>query len=100
VGQRTQEIGIRMALGAQKSDVLGAVLRDGLRMTLLGVAIGVIAAMVLTRLMQTMLFGVKPTDPVTFVAVGAILSAVALLACYIPAHRAASTDPMQALRLE
>ena len=100
VGQRTQEIGIRMALGAQKSDVLGAVLRDGARMTLLGVGIGVVAAMVLTRLMQTMLFGVKPTDPVTFVAVGVILSAVALLACYIPAHRAASTDPMQALRAE
>ncbi len=98
VGQRTQEIGIRMALGAQKSDVLRAVLRDGARLTLLGVGIGVVAAVSLTRLMESMLFGVKPTDPVTFTAVGLILCAVALLACYIPAHRAASTDPIQALR--
>ncbi|MGZ4836455.1 MAG: ABC transporter permease [Terriglobales bacterium] len=100
VGQRTQEIGIRMALGAQKSDVLRAVLRDGARMTLLGVGIGVVAAGSLSRLMQTMLFGVKPTDPVTFAAVGLVLCAVALLACYVPAYRAASVDPMQALRSE
>lgn len=100
VGQRTQEIGIRMALGAQKSDVLRTVLRDGARLTLLGVGIGAAAAVFLTRLMQSMLFGVKPTDPLTFTAVGLILCAVALLACYIPAHRAASTDPMQALRSE
>ena len=100
VGQRTQEIGIRMALGAQKSDVLRAVLRDGARMTLFGIGIGVVAAVSLTRLMQSMLFGVKPTDPVTFTAVGLILCAVALLACYVPARRAASVDPMQALRSE
>ncbi len=100
VGRRTQEIGIRMALGAQKSDVLRAVLRDGARMTLLGVGIGVVAAGALSRLMQTMLFGVKPTDPVTFTAVGLLLCAVALLACYVPAYRAASVDPMQALRSE
>ncbi len=100
VGQRTQEIGIRMALGAQKSDVLRAVLRDGARMTLFGIGIGVVAAVSLTRLMQSMLFGVKPTDPVTFTAVGLILCAVAVLACYVPARRAASVDPMQALRSE
>lgn len=100
VGQRTQEIGIRMALGAQKRNVLGTVLRDGLRMTVLGVGIGLAAAMALTRLMQTMLFGVRPTDPVTFTAVAAILCVVALLACYVPARRAASVDPMQALRSE
>jgi putative ABC transport system permease protein len=87
-------------LGAQKSDVLWPVLRDGARMTLLGVGIGVVAAMSMTRLMQTMLFGVRPTDPVTFAAVGGILCAVAMLACYIPARRAASVDPMQALRSE
>jgi predicted permease len=100
VGQRTQEIGIRMALGAQRSDVLRAVLRDGARLTLLGVGIGAAAAVFLTQLMRSMLFGVRPTDPLTFTAVGLILCAVALLACYIPAHRAASTDPMQALRSE
>ena len=100
VGQRTQEIGIRMALGAQKSDVLWPVLRDGARMTLLGVGIGVVTAMSLTRLMQSMLFGVRPTDPVTFAAVGGLLCFVALLACYVPARRAASVDPMQALRSE
>ncbi len=98
VGQRTQEIGIRMALGAQKGHVLRAVLRDGARMTLLGAAIGVAAAVFLTQLMQSLLFGIKPTDPLTFLAVGLVLCAVALLACYVPARRAASTDPMQALR--
>jgi predicted permease len=100
VGQRTQEIGIRMALGAQRGDVLRAFLRDGARMTLIGVAAGGIAALALTRLMASILFEVKPTDPVTFGGVAVLLCAIALLACYIPARRAASVEPMQALRSE
>jgi predicted permease len=100
VGQRTQEIGIRMALGAQRRDVLRAFLRDGARMTMIGIAIGGIAALALTRLMASILFEVKPTDPLTFGGVAVLLCAIALLACYIPARRAASVDPMQALRAE
>ena len=100
VGQRTQEIGIRMALGAQRGDVLHAFLRDGARMTLIGIAAGGLAALALTRLMASILFEVKPTDPLTFAGVAVLLCAIALLACYIPARRAASLDPMQALRAE
>jgi ABC-type antimicrobial peptide transport system permease subunit len=98
VGQRTREIGIRMALGAKQGDVVLAVLRDGFRMTLPGVGIGVLVALALTRLMSAILFGVKPTDIVTYASVAALLCAVALLACYVPARRAAKLDPMQALR--
>jgi predicted permease len=100
VGQRIPEIGIRMALGAQQSDVLRMVLRDGARMTLAGVGIGVVAALGLTRLMSSMLFGVSPTDPLTFAAVAALLCAIAVLACYVPARRAMKVDPMMALRHE
>ncbi len=100
VGQRTREVGIRMALGAQRGDVVRAVLRDGAAMTLPGIGIGVVVALALTRLMSSMLFGVKPTDVVTFVSVAGILCAIALLACYMPARRAAKLDPMQALRSE
>ena len=100
VGQRTREVGIRMALGAQRGDVVRAVLRDGAGMTLPGVGIGVVLALGLTRLMSSMLFGVKPTDVVTFASVAGILCAIALLACYVPARRAAKLDPMQALRSE
>jgi len=100
VGQRTQEIGVRMALGAKQSDVLRMVLEDGARMTLVGIIIGVVAALILTRLMASMLFGVKPTDPVTFVGVAAVLFAVALLACYVPARRAMNVNPVEALRHE
>jgi predicted permease len=100
VGQRTQEIGIRMALGAQRGDVLRAFLGDGARLTLIGIAAGGVAALVLTRLMSSILFEVKPTDPLTFGGVALLLCAIALLACYIPARRAASLDPMQALRSE
>ncbi len=100
VAQRTHEVGIRMALGAQKGDVLGLILSKGLILTLTGVAIGLAIALVLTRLMTTLLFGITPTDATTFVAVSALLIIVALFACYIPARRATKVDPLVALRYE
>jgi len=89
-----------MALGAERRDVLRLVLGDGLRMTFVGMGIGFVAALILTRLMAGMLYGVQPTDPLTFAIVALFLSCVALFACYIPARRASRLDPTVALRYE
>jgi putative ABC transport system permease protein len=100
VSQRKREIGIRLALGAQSSDVVQMVLAQGATMALVGVAIGIVAAFALTRWMASLLFGVTPHDPLTFGSVAALLTLVALLASYLPARRAMRVDPMVALRYE
>jgi putative ABC transport system permease protein len=95
-----REIGVRMALGAQGRDLLRAILGQGMLLTIIGLGIGVLAALGLTRLMESLLYGIKPTDSVTFVSVGFTFMMIALLACYIPARRATKVDPMTALRCE
>ncbi len=100
VAQRTSEIGIRMALGAQSTQVLGLVLRQGMLLAGAGAILGVVVALPVTRLASTLLYGVSPTDPLTYISITLLLLAVALLACYIPARRATRVDPLVALRYE
>jgi ABC-type antimicrobial peptide transport system permease subunit len=98
--RRIHEIGIRVALGAQSADILSMVLREGMQLVLFGLAAGLVGAVVLTRFLRTLLFDVTSTDPIVFTSIAAMLAAVALFACYIPARRATHVDPLVALREE
>jgi putative ABC transport system permease protein len=100
VGRRTREIGIRIAMGAQRRDILKLVVNEGLSLTLIGIVVGLAAASALTRFLGTLLYGVSATDPADFAAVAALFATVALAACYIPARRAMRVDPLTALRYE
>ena len=100
VAQRTNEIGIRLALGAQTRDVLSLIIGQGLRLVLVGLAIGLLGAFALMRVISGLLFGVTAKDPMTFIVVSVVLAVIALLACYVPARRATRVDPLEALRYE
>jgi putative ABC transport system permease protein len=100
VTQRTHEIGIRMAIGAQLRDVFKPILGHGMKLALIGVGIGLVGAFGLTRLMETMLFGVEPTDATTFASISFLLITIALLACYLPGRRATKVEPTISLRYE
>jgi putative ABC transport system permease protein len=100
VTRRTHELGIRTTLGASRREIVGLVLRQGMKLAAIGMAAGLVAALVLTRLMAGLLYGVRPADPATLAAVTLLLGGIALLACYIPARRATAVDPVVALRCE
>ena len=100
VSQRTREIGIRLALGAQKKELKWMFVRSALTLTVIGVAIGIAAAAALTQSMKSLLFGISPLDPITYLTVPLVLAAAAILASYLPARRAASINPVEALRVE
>jgi putative ABC transport system permease protein len=98
--QRTHEVGVRIALGAQRLDILRMALGEGMRVVVIGLASGLAGTAIMTRFFRSMLFDVRPTDPVTFLSVSAILAGVAFFACYVPAKRATRVDPLAALREE
>jgi len=98
--QRTREIGVRMALGASRHDVVWMVLAGSFRLVLVGIAVGLMAALATARVLQSMLYAIRATDPLTFAAIPVLLAAIALLACYFPARRATRVDPLEALRAE
>jgi ABC-type antimicrobial peptide transport system permease subunit len=100
VSQRTNEIGVRMALGADRLNVVGLILKQGMRLTVIGIACGLVLSFIATRVLAGLLYGIKPGDPLTFATVSLFLAAVAFISCYVPARRAASIDPMKSLRAE
>ena len=100
VSQRTNEIGVRMALGADRHDVVKLILKQGLRLTGFGIVLGLVLSFAATRALARLLYGIKADDPLTFASVALFLGAVAFIACYVPARRAASIDPMKSLRAE
>jgi putative ABC transport system permease protein len=100
VTERTHEIGIRLALGASRANILRIVLRQGLGLAIVGAAVGLVCSLIVSHLMASLLYGVRPTDPLTFAGVALLLLSVALLACYIPARRAIRVDPLVALHYE